>query len=377
MNLFTPLAVIAGKAGIKISGLSACALAFMAMAAGLAIGPAKADPVADFYKGKQIRFVIRTPPGGDYDAYTRLFARFMGKHIPGNPTLVPTNMTGGGGIIAANYMANVAPKDGTVIGIVGQGLPLDQALGLSKQLQADFKTFPWIGNIVYSNQLLGVWHTSPVKTLEEAKKKEILIGTTGAGSASTQFPAFYNNVLGTKFKMVTGYRGGQAIDLAMERGEVHGRGTNPYSGYMASKPDWLPSGKLIPLIQAGFKKEPELPNVPLIVDQAVKPEDKPLLEMMGRTSDIGRPLATTPGVPAERVAALRDAFQRTIVDKEMLEEAKKQHMVIRPMTGEELTTLINSILDAPADVKARMKLAIQPKAEQMTKTQSGGKGKKK
>jgi tripartite-type tricarboxylate transporter receptor subunit TctC len=353
-----------------------CGLAMMATSLP-GNGALAADPVADFYKGKQIRFVIRTPPGGDYDAYTRLFARFMGKHIPGNPTLVPTNMTGGGGIIAANYMANVAPKDGTVIGIVGQGLPLDQALGLSKQLQADFKTFPWIGNIVYSNQLLGVWHTSPVKTLEEAKKKEILIGTTGAGSASTQFPAFYNNVLGTKFKMVTGYRGGQAIDLAMERGEVHGRGTNPYSGYMASKPDWLPSGKLIPLIQAGFKKEPELPNVPLIVDQAVKPEDKPLLEMMGRTSDIGRPLATTPGVPAERVAALRDAFQRTIVDKEMLEEAKKQHMVIRPMTGEELTTLINSILDAPADVKARMKLAIQPKAEQMTKTQSGGKGTKK
>jgi tripartite-type tricarboxylate transporter receptor subunit TctC len=336
-----------------------------------------ADPVADFYKGKQIRFVIRTPPGGDYDAYTRLFARFMGKHIPGNPTLVPTNMTGGGGIIAANYMADVAPKDGTVIGIVGQGLPLDQALGLSKQLKADFKTFPWIGNIVYSNQLLGVWHTSPVKTLEEAKNREILIGTTGAGSASTQFPAFYNNVLGTKFKMVTGYTGGQAIDLAMERGEVHGRGTNPYSGYMASKPDWLPSGKLIPLIQAGLKKEPALPDVPLIVDQAANPADKPLLEMMARTSDIGRPLATTPGVPADRVAALRDAFQRTIADKEMLEEAKRQHMVIRPMTGEELAALINSILDAPADVKARMKLAIQPKAEQMTKTKSDGKGKSK
>ena len=242
---------------IKHAGVVVCGLATLAGSAALA------DPVADFYKGKQIRFVIRTPPGGDYDAYTRLFSRHMGKFIPGNPTLVPTNMTGGGGIIAANYMAQVAPRDGTVIGIVGQGLPLDQALGLSKQLQADFKTFNWIANIVYSNQLLAVWHTSPVKTFEDAKRTEILIGTTGAGSASTQFPAFYNNVLGTRFKMVTGYRGGQAIDLAMERGEVHGRGTNPYSGYMASKPDWLPSGKLIPLMQAGLKKEPALPNVPL------------------------------------------------------------------------------------------------------------------
>ncbi len=334
-----------------------------------------ADPVADFYKGKQIRFVIRTPPGGDYDAYTRLFARHMGKHIPGNPNLVPSNMTGGGGIIAANYMAKVAPRDGTVIGIVGQGLPLDQALGISKQLQADFKQFHWIGNIVYSNQLLAVWHTSPVKTFEDAKKSEILIGTTGAGSASTQFPAFYNNVLGTKFRMVTGYRGGQAIDLAMERGEVHGRGTNPYSGYMASKPTWIPKGLIIPIMQAGSSKEPGLSNVPLIVEQQAKPEDKPLLEMMARTSDIGRPLATTPGVPPERFAALKSAFQKTLQDPEFLADAKRGNMTIRPMTGEQLAALINSVLDAPADVKARMKAALSPKAEQMTKTKSGDKKK--
>src|SRR6478735_6980708 len=255
---------------------------------------ALAESVADFYKGKQIRFVIRTTPGGDYDQYSRLFARYMGKHIPGNPSLVPVNMPGGGGITAANYMAQVAPRDGTVIGIVSQGLAADQALGMSPQLKADLREFNWIANVVYSNQLLVVWHTSPTKTIEDAKRRVTTIGTTGAGSASVQYPAFYNNVIGTKFKIIFGYTGGAAIDLAMERGEVEGRGTNPYSGWMASKPTWIPEGKIIPLIQAGVEKEPALPNVPLILDQKVKSEDKPLLEFMARGATVGRPLATTP-----------------------------------------------------------------------------------
>src|ERR1043166_3104702 len=274
-------------------------------------GPVLADPVADFYKGKQIRFVIRTTPGGDYDQYTRLIARFIGKYIPGNPAIIPVNMPGGGGITAANYMAQVAPKDGTVIGIVSQGLAVDQALGMSPQLKADLREFNWIANIVHSNQLLVVWHTSPTKTIEDAKKRETTIGTTGAGSASVQYPAFYNNVLGTKFKIVFGYPGGQHIDLAMERGEVEGRGTNPYSGWMASKPTWIPQKLIIPLIQAGVEKEPALPDVPLILDQPVKAEDKPLLQFMAQASTVGRPLATTPGVPAERVAALRAALFAT------------------------------------------------------------------
>src|SRR5437868_4760940 len=256
--------------------------------------PAGADAVSDFYRGKQIRFVIRTTVGGDYDQYTRLFARFMGKHIPGNPTVLPINMPGGGGITAANYMAQVAPRDGTVIGIVSQGLAADQALGMSPQLKADLREFNWIANLVHSNQLLVVWHTSPTKTLADAKRRVTTIGTTGAGSASVQYPAFYNNVLGTRFKIVYGYPGGQLIDLAMERGEVEGRGTNPYSGYMASKPTWIPQKLIIPLIQAGLDKDPALPDVPLIVAQPVKPEDKPLLNFMAQAAAVRRPLATTP-----------------------------------------------------------------------------------
>jgi tripartite-type tricarboxylate transporter receptor subunit TctC len=305
--------------------------------------------------------------GGDYDQYTRLLARFLGKYIPGNPSMVVVNMPGGGGITAANYMAQVAPRDGTVIGIVSQGLAVDQALASSPQLKADLKEFNWIANVVYSNQLLVVWHTSPTKTIDDAKKRVTTIGTTGAGSASVQYPAFYNNVLGTKFKIVFGYPGGQHIDLAMERGEVEGRGTNPYSGWMASKPTWLPEKKIIPLMQAGLEKEPALPDVPLIIDQAVRAEDKPLLRFMANSSTVGRPLATTPGVPAERVAALRAAFAKTIRDPEFIATAKKENMEIRPQTAEVLTQVIMQLLDAPQDVRDRMKVALKPLEDQTQK----------
>jgi tripartite-type tricarboxylate transporter receptor subunit TctC len=347
---------------------SAATTAIVMLCAGLCAGfgaaPALADPIADFYKGKQIRFVVRTTVGGDYDHYTRLLARFMGKHIPGNPTMIVVNMPGGGGITAANYMAQVAPRDGTVIGIVSQGLAVDQALGASPGLKANLKDFGWIANVVYSNQLLVVWHTSPTKTIEDAKNRDTTIGTTGAGSASVQYPSFYNNVIGTKFKIVFGYPGGQHIDLAMERGEVEGRGTNPYSGWMASKPTWIPEKKIIPLVQAGIEKEPALPDVPLILDLKVRAQDKPLLQFMADSSTVGRPLATTPGVPAERLAALRKAFDATIRDPEFIATARKENMEIRPQTADVLQRVIFGILDSPQDVRDRMKVALQPKAEQ-------------
>ncbi len=230
-------------------------------------------------------------------------------------------------------MMQVAPRDGTVLSIFSQGLASDQALGLSPQFKADLRTVNWIANVTYSNQLLVVHRTAKTRTLEEAKQRVTTIGTTGAGSASVQFPAFFNNVLGTKFKMVFGYPGGAEIDLAMERGEVEGRGTNPYTDYMSAKPTWLPNKIVIPLIQTGLEKEPALPDVPLLLDQKVPPQDRPLLEFMSRSSAVGRPLGTTPGVPADRVAALRAAFQAMIKDRDFMADAKKHNMDIRPMTG--------------------------------------------
>ena len=346
-----------------------------ALSAILALGcaPAIADPVADFYKGKQIRVIVRTTPATDYDEYSRLIARFMGKYIPGNPSMIVVNMPGGGGITAANYFTQIAPRDGTVIGIVSQGLAADQALGMSPQLKADLREFNWIANVIFSNQLLAVWHTSPTKTLEDAKKRVTTIGTTGAGSASVQYPAFYNNVLGTKFKIVFGYPGGQHIDLAMERGEVEGRGTNPYSSYMASHPEWIPKKLLIPLVQSGVEKERELPDVPLITELSAKPEDKPLLEFMARASTVGRPLATTPGVPADRVAALRAAFAAMVKDPEFIAAAAREKLEIQPQTGAQLKEIIFGLLNSPADVRDRMKVALQPNAEHVLEQPPGQK----
>lgn len=325
--------------------------------------------VQEFYSGpgKQMRMIVRTTAGGGYDLLSRLVARHMGRFIPGEPHMVAINMPGGGGIVAANFMMQVAPRDGTVVSIFSQGLASDQALGLSPQFKADLRTVNWIANVTYSNQLLVVHRTAKTQTLEEAKQSVTTIGTTGAGSASVQFPAFFNNVLGTRFKMVFGYPGGAEIDLAMERGEVEGRGTNPYTDYMSAKPTWLPNKIVIPLIQTGLEKEPALPDVPLLLDQKVPPQDRPLLEFMSRSSAVGRPLGTTPGVPAERVTALRAAFQAMIKDRDFMADANKHNMDIRPMTGEQLDKLIREIVDTPPEIRERVKRAMEPSDSDVVK----------
>ncbi len=335
----------------------------LAMACMAASAPAFADAVEDFYRGKQMQFIIRTTPGGDYDSYSRLIARHMGKYIPGKPNITPVNMPGGGGIVAANHVGQVAPKDGTILTMVSQGLPVDQALGMNPSLRVDLRQFHWIGNVVNANQLLVVWHTSKTKSLEDAKKRVTQIGATGAGSASVQMPAFMNNVLGTKFKIVTGYPGGQDVDLAMEREEVEGRGTNTYTGYMASKPRYIPEKLIIPLVQVGAAKEPALPDVPLLLDLPAPAADRPMLEFLSKAVTVGRPVATTPGVPADRVAALRKAFDLTLLDADFIAEAKREGAEVRPMNGEELAQVIKDLIEAPADVRARMKTALEPKKD--------------
>jgi tripartite-type tricarboxylate transporter receptor subunit TctC len=326
----------------------------------MAVAPAGADPVADFYAGKQIRFVIRSGVGGGYDQYARLLGRHIGKHIPGRPQVVPVNMPGGGGIRAANYVAKVAPQDGTILTIVSQGLPVDQALGLNPSFQADLRDFNWIGNMSSSNQVLVTWHTSPTKTFADLMRRETVIGSSQAGSISVQMPAVYNNILGTKIKIVFGYPDGKDINLAMERGEVEGRATNPWASYVAVDPQYITEKKIIPIIQVGMTKEADLPNVPLLRELGKNPDDQPVLDFMSKAVVVGRPIATTPGVPAERVAALRAAFDATLKDPEFIAEAKTQRAEIGPMPGAELAQIIGEIIAAPAPLRERVKLAIQP-----------------
>ena len=323
----------------------------------LTVAPGRADPVEDFYRGKQLSFVIRSGVGGTYDLYGRLLARHISSHIPGHPAILPVNMAGGGGIKAANYVANIAPRDGTVLSIVSEGLPVDQGLGLNRSLDADLRQFNWIGNLNSAGQVVVAWQTSPVKTLDDAMKRETAIGTTGAGSIAVQIAAVLVNVLGVKFKLVVGYADAQHVNLAMERGEVEGRSAGPWSSFIAATPRYVSDKLITPLVQVGLEKEPQLPDVPLLRDLATTEQQRQVFDFMSRAVAIGRPVATTPGVPADRVAALRAAFEAALADPALLADAAKERLQIRPMRGNELAGLIDAVIETPIALRRRAKIS--------------------
>jgi tripartite-type tricarboxylate transporter receptor subunit TctC len=346
----------------RVSGLMpAAAACVMATAVAQPFAAAHADSVADFYKGKQMRFIIRSDPGGSYDLYSRMIGRHIVKHIPGNPTMLPVNMPGGGGLLAINHVAQVAPKDGSILTIPSLGLPMYQAINFfGDKLKADMGKFNWVGNVTDSNPVLVTWHASKVKTLDDAKKYVAHLGTTGAGSISAQLPAVYNNLLGTKFKVIYGYGGDDAI--AMERGEVDGRATNTWSSYKSTRSDWVKGNKLNYLLQIGLKKEPELPNVPLLTDLATNDEQKQIFTFFSTVVAITRPVATSPDVPPERVAALRTAFMATMKDAEFLAEAERQQADVSPMPGEEVQRLTQALLDTPPALLEKVRAAMKHRA---------------
>jgi len=323
--------------------------------------PCGAEPVADFYKGKQIKFIIRAGVGGTYDLYARLLGRHMGAHIPGNPTILPVNMTGAGGIKAAMYVAELAPRDGTTLTIVSQGLPVDQGLGLNPGLQADLRAFNWIGNMSSAGQVVVTWHTSPTQTLDAAIARPTVIGTTGAGSISVQLGAVLNNVVGTKFRLVVGYPDGNDVNLAMERGEVEGRSSSPWPSFLAATPHYVRDKLITPIVQVGLEKEADLANVPLLRDLARSAQERQILDFMSTAVAIGRPVATSPGVPEERVAALRKAFDETLRDPDFIADAAHERLEIRAMSGGALADLVRAVIETPADLRERVKLAIHPK----------------
>lgn len=332
-------------------------------------GTAQADSVSDFYAGKRITVVIGYGPGGGYDEYARLLARFMGEHIPGKPTMVPQNMPGAGSRNAANWLYNLAPKDGTAVATLSQTTPTDQALG-QPGIRFDVRKFNWIGNMVVVNNTLAVWHTTGIKTLEEATKKQLTIGATGASSPSVLYPQVSNNLLGTKFKIITGYPGGGDINIALERGEVDGRGSNSWASWKSTKADWLKEKKINILFQVGPKREPDLADAPLWSELAKNEEQRRVLEILSGDVAVGRPIIGPPGVPADRVKALREAFDATMKAPDFVAAAAKQKMDINPMNGEALQQVASKIVDVPPNVIAMVKEAIQIKD---TKARAGEK----
>jgi tripartite-type tricarboxylate transporter receptor subunit TctC len=282
-------------------------------------------------------------------------ARHIGKHIPGNPTVVPQNMTGAGGLKMANYLYNVAPQDGTYIGMIANSFPALQVVGLPG-LQFDAVKFNWLGTIAPTVETMAVWHTTGVKTIDDVRKRETIAGASGKGAITYTLPAMMNEVLGTKFKIVTGYSGGNQINLAMERGEVEAR-NNTWSSWKATKKDWLDHRKITIIVQAG-PKAADL-DAPSVEDLAKTPEEKQLVELIVSGTQLGRPLATTPNVPADRLAALRAAFVATMKDPEFQAEAAKLNFEVNPVDGVAMQKVVGKILSTPKAIGQRAKPLLQ------------------
>ncbi len=332
---------------IAMPGRPAAAALSLALLGAAAL-PAQAEPVAEFYRGKTINLVVGTSPGNDYDYRGRIIARHMGRHIPGEPIVVPQNMPGAGGIKAANYFASIAPKDGTVVHMIMTNMMATQAMQIPG-VEFDTRQFRWLGNTTSTPNVINSWHTSGITRIEQVKTKELIVGAP-KGTAGVVYPTLLNKLAGMKFKIVTGYPGGNEVNIAMERGEVLGRGSNSWASWKSTKPDWLAEKKIIMLAQVGLKRDPELAEVPLLLELVTDDRDRKLMTFISAETAISRALVTTPGVPAERVTALRRAFDATMKDPQFLAEADKAKMDIRAMTGEDAQVIADGIANTPAEV---------------------------
>jgi tripartite-type tricarboxylate transporter receptor subunit TctC len=314
---------------------------------------ASAQTPADFYKSKNVELYIGYSPGGGYDVYARLLARHIGRHIPGNPTVIVKNMPGAGSLTLANWLYNVGPKDGSVFGTIGRGTGFDPLLG-SARAKFDAAKFNWIGSANNEVSVCVAWHTSGITAFEQLMQKTLVVGGTGNAADTDQFPKIMNGTIGTKFRIVSGYPGGNDIGLAMERGEVNGRCGWSWSSVVATHQHWLDQKKIAVLIQLSLAKHPDLPNVPLVMDYAKTDELKQIFRLVFARQVMGRPFLAPPGVPAGRVAALRKAFMDTLTDKEFLAEAEKAKLEITPVTGDEVQKLVDETERTPKDVAGKV-----------------------
>jgi tripartite-type tricarboxylate transporter receptor subunit TctC len=326
-------------------------------ATGAAVQVAAAQPVDGFYRGKTVSMVIGYPTAGANDVYARMVARHIGRHIPGNPAVVPRNMPGAGSLIAANHIFNVAPKDGTVLGLLVPTLPLEEALDASA---VKFKSagFHWVGRMAPAPNITFINASSPVKAINDAFDNTAILGATGRGATNAIYPTVLNNVLGTKFKIVTGYEGSAAAMLAMERGEVEGHSAT-YDTLKTVRADWLAQKKVNVVVQYSLTRHPELKDVPTTVELARNPEQAQILRAVSSASEIGKFVLTTPETPADRVQALRQAFDAMVKDPEFVADAQKLRVELGPLPGAELQKIVAEIAGMPADVVAKVK-AIYP-----------------
>jgi tripartite-type tricarboxylate transporter receptor subunit TctC len=329
----------------------------LALASGLASGAANADPIADFYKGKTVTIVASSGAGGPIDLACRAVAKFMSRHIPGNPTIVVRNMPGGGHVLMSNFMFTQAPKDGTYIGGVVNSIPTHQVID-GRGVRFDASKFLWLGSTGYSNLMTFAWHTSGFKTIKDVFDRELVTGATGVGSGTYIYTNAMNVILGTKFKMVLGYKDSPAVNLAVERGEVQARGGMTLTGLKQERPDFVAENKVIMLVQTGAQREAEYPDVPLMHELGRNEEERQILQLISSPAALGRPFFLPPEVPAERVAALRKAFAATMADPDYIAEGNKVRLDMNPIDAERVTALVNATIHAPPHIVAKARAAL-------------------
>jgi tripartite-type tricarboxylate transporter receptor subunit TctC len=325
------------------------ALALFGLAIGIA-SSARADQVEDFYRGKNVTMVIGYSVGGGYDLYGRLVARHLGKHIPGQPNIVPQNREGAGSMRAAIYIYNAAPKDGTVIGTFSRSMAVAPLL---QDAQFDASKFSWLGSVSTDVNVCMTWHTSPVKTWDDMLAKPAKMGGLGAGADPDIFAQMFRNVFGAKFQVVSGYPGTNDVALAMERGEVDGMCGLSWSTVKTRHGDWLAGKKVNIPVQAGLHKEDDIPDVPLVMDLTKTPEQTQIVRLILASQEMARPFAAPPGIPDERRRALVAAFDKTMKDPEFLAEAAKMKADVAPVSAAAIDALLADVYKTPKDVIAK------------------------
>jgi len=320
-------------------------------------GPIQAEPIADFYRGKTLRMLIGYGPGGGYDIYGRLVAEFLPRHLPGNPTIIPQNMPGAGSFVAAKYIYDVAPKDGTILGSLAQTLALDSMTSTSAKLEV--AKMPYVGRVVTNIDTGVALPKSGIKSFEDVRAKPYIVGASGGGSTTVLFPTALNAYAGAKFKLVRGYSGTTDILLAMERGEVDIVGAYGLPGILVSHPGWVHRGEATVLFQASLKRHRLLPNVPTLPELALSDEGREVLHAAASTGEIGRSILTTPGVPPERLRALRSAFRVLLEDSDFLAACEKRKLMVDGATGEEIDEMVRETLRLPRAVAEKIGQMMQ------------------
>ena len=327
-----------------------------------AAAPAAAQDVAEFYKGKTVTFYVGLSPGGGYDINARLVAKHIGRHIPGEPQVIVKNMPGGGGLVMTNFVANVAPKDGLHIGAPQRGVPFEPLLGDASHAKFDTLKLQWIGSANSDTSVAVATKRSGIKSWQDLKTREIVVAGTGIGTESVTVPYILRNLFGLKFRVIAGYPGGSEMNLAMERGEADGRGTFSWTSIRPQRKDLIDNGNLVILFQMGLRKHPELPDVPLVTDLAKSEEEKKVLELQFTAFELGRPYFVAEGVAAERVTALRRAFDKAMADKDLIAESEKQSLEVNPTSGEEMQKTYARVYATPKALIQRLAEASKDQA---------------